>query len=683
MLSLTFNIQPAKGEPRTWIVDDDGPADFRTIQEAINAASAGDTISTRAGVYYGEVLVNKSISLVGEDRETTIINGNGTLGNAGLSIVAQNVSVANVAVTNAPTGILIGANNSVICNVKVFGTYMGIWVAQSASHGIISKSLVVNQTVHHGEGEDFGGAGIALDSCLFYNIIENVVDNNGLIGIWIRAGFILVENNTISNNSRYGLEFDWAVNCSVAKNHIVSNFRGVGVSEASNCCVYANNIADNTHCAIEMGTASSNILIYHNNFVNNSNQAESYQSANTWDNGYQGNYWSDYTGIDADSDGIGDTPYVVDADNQDRYPLMYPWSPLPVHNINTGLGYAAIQEAINAPETLDGHTIFVEAGTYYENVVVNKPVSLFGEDKDTTIIDGGQSGDTVTISNGVKFSGFTVQNCGTAYYWLSGIMLSGSSNSTIFGNKVVNNLNGISLLSSSNNIVLDNNVTATGDGIYIIDSPNNTIASNNVAENGDGIILHGSSGNIISGNNVTNNLFYGILLTWSSNYNVLTDNTVACTDYDGLRLFKSSNNMIFQNSFVNNSPQVSTGDSLDNVWDDGYSSGGNYWSDYNATDLYSGPNQNETGSDGIGDTPYVIDAYNRDNYPLMHQSQYVPLAGDLNLDGTVDISDAILAALAFGSYPGHPRWNGQADLNQDNVIDIFDIIILVNNFGKH
>jgi len=55
-----------------------------------------------------------------------------------------------------------------------------------------------------------------------------------------------------------------------------------------------------------------------------------------------------------------------------------------------------------------------------------------------------------------------------------------------------------------------------------------------------------------------------------------------------------------------------------NVWDDGYPSGGNYWSNYNGTDLYSGPYQNETGSDGIGDTPYTIDANDTDNFPIVN-----------------------------------------------------------------
>jgi parallel beta-helix repeat protein len=658
-------------------VDDDGPADFHTIQEAINAASAGDTVSTRAGVYYGEVLVNKSISLVGEDRETTIIHGNGTLWNAGLSIVAQNVSVANVAVTNASTGILIGANNSVICNVKVFGTYMGIWVCESACHGIISKSLIVNQTVHHGEWEDFGGAGIGLDSCLFYNIIENIVDNNGLIGIWIRAGFILIENNIISNNSRYGLEFDWAVNCSVAKNHIVNNFRGVGVSEASNCSVYANNIANNTHCAIEMSTASNNILIYHNNFVNNSNQVESYQSANTWDNGCQGNYWSNYTGIDADGDGIGDTPYVIDADNQDRYPLMHAWSSLPVHDINTGLGYATIQEAINANETLNGHTIFVETGAYYESVVVNKSISISGENKDTTIIVG-SPGDIVfrVESNNVRISGFTIQSA----LAVAGV-LSNAQDVTIIGNLIINGYNSGIQISNVSNTISGNLIANCGTAILIYGS-NHTIENNILMNNSDWAIQlsYFSNNNKVTRNEITNNHFSGIYVQQSHN-NTISDNTLTNNE-EGIRIAYSTGNVIFHNYIINNTRQVFIDrGNINNTWDDGYPSGGNYWSDYNGTDLYSGPYQNETGRDGIGDIPYVIDTDNQDNYPLM--PPYVPVLGDLNQDGIVNILDAIQAASAFGSHAGHPRWNEQADINRDGVVNILDVIILANNFGKH
>jgi hypothetical protein len=60
-----------------------------------------------------------------------------------------------------------------------------------------------------------------------------------------------------------------------------------------------------------------------------------------------------------------------------------------------------------------------------------------------------------------------------------------------------------------------------------------------------------------------------------------------------------------------------------NFWDVDYPSGGNYWSDYGGVDVYSGPYQNETGSDGIGDTPYILDENNIDHYPLMNY--YTPI----------------------------------------------------------
>jgi len=99
--------------------------------------------------------------------------------------------------------------------------------------------------------------------------------------------------------------------------------------------ISGNNITANKDYGIYL-SYSSDILgfhnsVYHNNFVNNTNQVYSKVSVNIWDDGYPsgGNYWSDYAGVDTDGDGIGDTPYDIDANNQDRYPLIEPWSPKP------------------------------------------------------------------------------------------------------------------------------------------------------------------------------------------------------------------------------------------------------------------------------------------------------------------------------------------------------------------
>ncbi len=98
--------------------------------------------------------------------------------------------------------------------------------------------------------------------------------------------------------------------------------------------------------------------------------------------------------------------------------------------------------------------------------------------------------------------------------------------------------------------------------------------------------------------------------------------------------------------------------------------------------MYSGQYQNETGSDGIGDTPYVIDANNQDNHPLMRPAS--PIPGDVNSDGVVDIFD--IGYVSAHWYPGPPTgpsgYDANADINGDGAIDIFDIGITSANWGQ-
>jgi parallel beta-helix repeat protein len=342
--------------------------------------------------------------------------------------------------------------------------------------------------------------------------------------------------------------------------------------------------------------------------------------------------------------------------------------------------YPTIQDAVNAASEND--TVFVRNGTYYENVVVNKTMSLVGENAQSTVIDRGGSGNVVNISaNGVNVSGFTIRNSGgpllragitlesvshcniagnniTANNY--GVYLYYSSNNTVSGNNITNNnLYGIWVGDSSNNSISGNNITSNnGDGIQLSYSSNNSISGNNItSNNGDGILVHGSddlpssdnsivgniikdnsegiwlheslnisivgngitnneigieldysSGNSIVDNSITNNSYYGIML-WPSSDNSIVGNIIK-DNSEGIWLHESLNNRFYHNNFIGNTQQVYSDDGYANAWDNGYPSGGNYWSDYNGTDA----NQ-----DGIGDTPYVIDANNTDNYPLMVQ----------------------------------------------------------------
>jgi len=168
--------------------------------------------------------------------------------------------------------------------------------------------------------------------------------------------------------------------------------------------------------------------------------------------------------------------------------------------------------------------------------------------------------------------------------------------------------------------IMGNNSFAS---VYAIASSNNSISGNDITNSVDSCgvqFFDGASNNNISGNNLTND-YAGLF--FSNQYN--TNNSISgnniVNNYYGILLdFPSSGNMIYHNNFINNTFAVlcdnQTGATIE-VWDDGYPSGGNYYSDYRGIDLFSGPYQNITGSDGIGDTPYVFNANNTDNYPLM------------------------------------------------------------------
>jgi len=147
-------------------------------------------------------------------------------------------------------------------------------------------------------------------------------------------------------------------------------------------------------------------------------------------------------------------------------------------------------------------------------------------------------------------------------------------------------------------------------------SSNNTFAENRmVSNNNTGIKLSmDSKQNVIERNRISENPF-GIAITNRAAQNTVVQNLVARNDY-GIWLQDSNLNTICHNDFVRNSFQTYCIDS-NNTWDEDYPSGGNYWSDYTGVDLQSGPQQNSTGSDGIGDTPHIIDANNQDRYPLM------------------------------------------------------------------
>jgi parallel beta-helix repeat protein len=269
-----------------------------------------------------------------------------------------------------------------------------------------------------------------------------------------------------------------------------------------------------------------------------------------------------------------------------------------------------------------------------------------------------------------------------------GVGLSSSSSNSVSGNTIRGNVYwGISLGFSSGNNFSGNTITDNGAGIYFGDrSGNNIISGNDMTNNGYGIALSSASGfNTLSGNTIANN-GRGIILQTSSD-NTITGNTIA-NNSEGIRLESSSGNMLCHNDFIDNEWQVYDA-SWDapwvlpsaNVWNDDYPSGGNYWSNHTGGDAFKGLGQNETGSDGILDQPYMVYTSNQDKYPLA--KPYGGPAGDVDGDRDVDVFDIVRIAGTYGSEYPDTKYNRLCDVDLDGDIDLFDVVKAAVNYGKH
>ena len=157
--------------------------------------------------------------------------------------------------------------------------------------------------------------------------ISNLTIANFGIGIQIRRacnGNTITGNNLVSNE--YGIWLETCNSNTITENNLVDNDYGIFAYDASNNTITKNNLVCNENGIVVSGATDNNFCC--NNFIDNTfHQVLSIYSnyTNSWDNGWAGNYWSDYAGADIDGDGIGESPYVIDGNNTDNYPLITPY----------------------------------------------------------------------------------------------------------------------------------------------------------------------------------------------------------------------------------------------------------------------------------------------------------------------------------------------------------------------
>jgi parallel beta-helix repeat protein len=247
------------------------PTDFPTIQEAINNATPGDTIFVHNGTYQQDIFINKSVSLIGEDRDRTIINN--LLAQNVVEITANDVSVCNFTVKNSVTP---------IPQTGITGIYI-----RSAGHIVIRNTLIADSS----------------DGLVIYTSFGNQVSGNTMIDNTNSGASLSVSNDNVFSG-----------------NTISNSPLGLIFQSSSNNVFSGNTISNNSNIGISLFSSSNNNTFYRNNFLNPTPVRS--DSNNTWNYGGEGNFWSNYTGLDSNGDGIGDTSYQIDTFNQDNQPLM-------------------------------------------------------------------------------------------------------------------------------------------------------------------------------------------------------------------------------------------------------------------------------------------------------------------------------------------------------------------------
>jgi parallel beta-helix repeat protein len=585
-LALAFNIQPVKA--RTIVVPDDYP----TIQEAINNANAGDTVFVRNGTYYEHVCVNTTVSIAGQDRTTTTIDGNQT--GTVVTVTADNVNISGFTVQNGEAGLdlagdgntvtssMFSSNGAVEIDLKAdLEVYQDPWqpLAWHYPIGLMNGSytevmelttetpVISVEAFGHSDVEDLL-LGLFYDENMdgapqLHEFVGFGCDDKNpwtcLFGPPKGQYIIKIKGQEVTGNpghfdrkitryKGYGIGAHSCLNNTLSENLISGNYAGLYVQSSSGMVVHSNNVTKNIGGIVTENMTNS---IFCSNMV------------------------------------FANTP----------------------HTYSTGISIRAA-ENVNLSSNVVSHNAF--------------GINIWN------------STNTSIENNEVySHSGWAVE-------------LHAS-----YGNKVANNcisnvsaLDGIRLMFSSGNSLTGNNITACEHSGILLwhDCDNNTATCNNIQLSGSLGVIPGHGVEILLSHNNTfsNNVFshgsnQGLVAIESSD-NTVTANLVS-SNRKGIVLRDSIRNRVYHNSIIDNWEQQGFDDTGENTWDDGYPSGGNYWSDYAGVDFFRGVYQNESGSDGMGDT-----SYNQDNYPLMN-----PWPSGWKLDFTVSTNHPIVD---FAGYNG-------------------------------
>ena len=627
-----------------------GPGNYTTIQAAVDDANPGDVVFVYGGTYYENVQISKSLFMIGEDMNWTAIDGSGSgpvveitadwvnisgftiTGGRGSDARAAGVEIDsvrsvslvdnNISLNDGP-GIRLSSSNDIVISGNMMienGLYLrGSLPEHWNSHSIDTTNTVDGKPVHYWRnsigGVVPGGAGqIILANCTGVTIQNQEVSNKS---VGIAIGYS--SDTTLSNNSAHYYSLPGIILSNSRNNTLIHNRASSIRLDYSDGNVIADN---NLSGGIHVGNSNGNMI-----------------DNNTASNGGYGVV-------------VGGSKNIVTNNTVSR-------------NYWYGILVGGFMNTIR------------------NNTMIESGIALIGDRVEDWIFHDISTSNTV---NGKPVHYWRSTIGGTVPSGAGQVILANCTNVTIENQDVSDGSVGIQLGFSSGISIINNTVTSNGRyGIELYSSDNNTLRSNVVSENMFGVHLYNSEGNLLSMNIISSTNLKGLLLSESDNNvvigNVISDsspgiqvdssdnNSIADNDFisnhgHGVRLISSRWNMIYHNNFIGNVAQAHDDDVMRrNHWNNTYPIAGNYWSNYWGDDEFSGSNQDQPGSDGIGDTAHKIhmDIIVYDRYPLMNPriDGTPPEAGFVLINGQVsreyvlpDLPPLMLTAILDDSHTG-------------------------------
>jgi len=504
--------------------------------------------------------------------------------------------------------------------------------------------------------------------------------------ILVDCDHITVQNMDLSK-SYYGVLLYATTDCLVSNNEIVNNYYGVRLYGSSRNTVTQNEISGNDGYGVDFAATSNDNVISGNSIVwNNYVGIEHYYSSNTiiQNNNVTKTVYAEGTGIVvswsanvtmagntvAQHDkgivlGSGGNALSGNTITACEEGLRLSSGNTLSTNVLTGNTYSL---SLSGGSAASDYVNYVDSS----NVINGKPVCYWVDQHDTTVPSN--AGYVFLVS----CSGIIVENLHLAHEAQGiglvavadsvirhnflemndiGVMVFLSSGNSILGNTIAENLRkGIEMRSSSSNTVSGNNMTGNGHAsssgvnIQLMQSSGNTISGNIMRYSQTaGVYLWTSSGNVVSGNDIRNSYHsggwkYGTIVIDQSSSSLIVGNEIRNNNVDAISFFDANNNNVTDNNIISNLRSIrfegsTTGNriwknniidndlwlvsNLPNSWDNGYAEGGNHWSPYTDVDVFSGPGQNISGSDGIWDNPVNLTqgGNNVDHYVLVNPTK--------------------------------------------------------------